>query len=297
MRYWAVVLALGAALIWGAANTMNKLALTYCSPTQTLIIQLGASVAFLLIVCILFKVGLGQLIKALPLWWTGLLEPGLTYLFGVTGLETSNASVASVILSLEAAFVVVIVTILGFEKASLKFWMLSALSLVGALLVVLGQDTHPGQDGSLRGAMLIFAATLCASLYAVFSARFLGSKNPVAVVTVQQGTALCFIAGYAVLANSKAQLICWPEHELSLIAASGVLQFAIAFLMFITSIKILGAAAGSVYLNAVPIIGLAFGYLFLQENLTQLQWAGGLIAISALYFIGTSAQPHEEETA
>jgi len=286
-RWHAILMVLTATLIWGGANTMNKMALDHGSPSAVLLTQLTASVIFLAVVAIISRLTWKDLKGALPIWWTGILEPGLTYIFGITGLETSNASVASIILSSEAALVVIIVAVLGYERPSTKFWFLSFLSLFGVSLVVVGGIEFQS-GGSWLGAFLIFLATLSASLYAVFSAELIGTKSPLAVVVVQQAVSLLVVVGYSIVAHSRDQLgciLCFSAESYALISLSGILQYAIGFLLFVTSLKILSAAVASAYLNAIPLFGLVIAALVLGERMSPLQWVGSLIAIAALIMI------------
>src|SRR5579864_1263009 len=90
-----------AALCWGSATVMSKSALGGFYPISLLVIQLIASVSFLWFF-ILFRyperLPFREIIKFA---WLGLLEPGLAYLLGLTGLADINASGATLIQSSE----------------------------------------------------------------------------------------------------------------------------------------------------------------------------------------------------
>ena len=91
------VLAVLAALSWGAAIVMSKDALDAFAPISLLVVQLSASVACLWVTVCVRKTATQPIAFRTVAWCAslGLLEPGLAYLLELIGLEHTLASTCS----------------------------------------------------------------------------------------------------------------------------------------------------------------------------------------------------------
>ena len=65
-------------------------------------------------------------------------------------------------------------------------------------------------------------------------------------------------------------------------ALSGMLYYALAFWCYIIGLKQLPASMVGLFLNLIPIFGVAGAYLFLGERLTAVQWIGGTLILLAV---------------
>lgn len=111
-----------AALCRGTATVMSKSALTAFAPIFLLMVQLLASVVCLWVLVFVRRarvqrVLFGTMVKFAAL---GLLEPGLTYLLALLGLEHTTASTASLIGSSEAMMILAFSTLLFAERPTLR---------------------------------------------------------------------------------------------------------------------------------------------------------------------------------
>jgi drug/metabolite transporter (DMT)-like permease len=68
-------------------------------------------------------------------------------------------------------------------------------------------------------------------------------------------------------------------------ALSGVLYYALAFWSYIIGLKQLPASMAGLFLNLIPIFGIAGAYLFLGERLTAVQWIGGTVILLAVVMV------------
>src|SRR5277367_3722499 len=89
-----IAAALLATLCWGGGMTLTKLALVHIEPSPLLVVQLLASIAFLVCMAPLLRVRLLPPRSLSKRWWLGILEPGLAYFLGLEGLKRISASEA-----------------------------------------------------------------------------------------------------------------------------------------------------------------------------------------------------------
>lgn len=71
---------------------------------------------------------------------------------------------------------------------------------------------------------------------------------------------------------------------------SGVIQYALAFVFYMVALRHISAGLAGVYLNFVPLVGIAGAFIFLDEKLSLLQLGGALLVVIALVLISVSAQ-------
>ena len=280
--------ALSATLCWGVAIVMSKGALNDFPPITLLVFQLLSSVIFLWCVVCLRRRACPALSDVVRFSWLGLLEPFLTYLFVLTGMTYSGASEASVLQSLESIMIVLIAALLFREYPSGKFVFYTVLVLLG-IFIMLGAEGHLISK-AWRGTVLITLGMLAAAFYVVLSSR-LAEKYDVFYIVASQQT-LALIVTLLVLpfewGGLSVSAITWGAWSLALL--SGVIQYAFAFVFYIVALRHISAGVAGVYLNFVPLVGIAGACIFLDEKLSLLQLGGATLVVVALVLISVLAQ-------
>lgn len=275
-----------AALCWGTATVMSKSALAAFAPISLLVVQLFASVVCLWLLVLFRKARVQRLpwVTMVKFASLGLLEPGLTYLLALVGLEHTRASTASLIGSSEAMMIIAFSALLFAERPTLRFMLLSVVAIFG-LYVSLGATSTGAAGSEVWGNALVFAGTAVAAVYVVLSGRIATQADPISLVAWQQTTAL----GMALLALPlewawRSQPMALPDSASVwlLAAASGVVQYALAFTLYMAALKTIHANVAGSYLNLVPIFGIAGAALFLGELISMQQLAGAAITLAAV---------------
>lgn len=282
-----------AALCWGTATVMSKAALSDLPPVSLLVLQLAASVVLLWIVVGLRRTPSGSPGDVLRYAWLGLLEPGLAYLLGLIGLVDVKAGGATLIQSSEAIMIVCASAVLLRERPGGRFLGLSTVAFAG-LALALGLFRPGDATGNDPfGVILIFAATATAAVYVVLSSRVATSADPVAIVAWQQtaalGFALLLLPSDWMLAPQGPALPGSPELWL-VVLTSGVLQYALAFSLYMLALRAVSANVAGSFLNLTPVFGLGIAFLFLDERLSPVQLAGTAVTIAAVVLISRLKQ-------
>ena len=284
-----VIFATLAALCWGSATVMSKGALASFPPVFLLVVQLLASVVSIWIFILVRhapipRPALGDIVKFASL---GLLEPGLAYLLTLIGLADTQASNASLIYATEAIMIIIISALLFREKPSLRFVSLSVVAVAG-LFLALGVFSASEYGGNAVGDALIFAGTVAAALYVVLSARFATRIDPVYIVAWQQTVALAFALLLLPVEwmQKGSPIITTAPFEIWVLAVlSGIVQYALAFSLYLTALTTLSANYAGSFLNLIPLFGLAGAFLFLNEVLSFPQLIGAVISVAAVTLI------------
>jgi probable blue pigment (indigoidine) exporter len=133
--------------------------------------------------------------------------------------------------------------------------------------------------------MLTIAGVAACAVYTVLSSRYLIEATTVSVVFVQQITALLFalvlFVGSLVLSDPASFAGVSATAWVSAVGA-GALYHGVAFWFYLAGLRGVTASVAGLFINLVPVFGIAASYIMLAERLSPRQWAGAIVVISAV---------------
>lgn len=281
----AILAMIGSAACWGGATVMSRDLLDYYSAPTLLVVQLIASVFMLLLLSMPHRPFryFGPTLGKASL--TGILEPGLTYSIGLWGLSLTSAGNASIISSTEPIFILLLAWFVFRQKPTQKLSACIFVAVLGLLLVSYDSATSE-TNKSIQGDMLIVLSTLFAASYVVFSSRW-ASDFPAAVLASAQQAVGLMLAVIIYVAARMTEVTSQTLFDLEwgwLLygAASGVIQYALAFWLYLIGLKYLTPGAAGLWLTLVPIFGVAGAYLWLGEVPTLTMLFGMALIVGAV---------------
>jgi drug/metabolite transporter (DMT)-like permease len=288
---------------WGFATVMSKAGLEHIPPLHLLAIQLAASIAFLWIAVLIINRHPSLNWKTIRYSLTGILEPGLAYTFGMLGLALTTASNASLISTTEPVFIILISWLFLRERITKHLFFLTALAFTGVILIVLVDITLiKDSKFSFMGDILILLGTFCASLYVILSHKIVGNNDKISALSlaaVQQtagfiSTTLIWFTG--ILGNEVMDFSSLNPDIWILAIASGIVQYALAFWLYLIALKDVSASTAALFLTLIPVFALGGAYLFLNEKLAILQWLGAILIVTSVSSISLMQQQSEGQT-
>ncbi|MGD9703910.1 MAG: DMT family transporter [Acidimicrobiia bacterium] len=271
-----------AAACWGAATVVSKRALDEIEPLALLPIELVVSVAVL---------GAATRLRHEPLGWSpelrrlaalGVLNPGLAYALSLAGLARVSASVSVLLWALEPIVILGIAFVVLRERVPPRLASCMAAALAGVVMVVF----QPGNHASPVGVALTTAGVAACAVYTVLSSRLLvASTTVVVVVFVQQVAALWFalalFCGSLLVSDPPSLAAVSATAWVSAIVA-GSLYYGVAFWLYLAGLRGVTASFAGLFINLVPVFGIATGYVVLDERLSPRQWTGALTVVVAV---------------
>jgi len=279
----SIAAAIGATFCWGAGMTLTKLALGHFAPSLLLLVQLLASIVFLVVVLIATGIRTASWAQLLRNSGLGVLEPGLAYLLGLEGLHRISAAEAVVLSSTESIMIVLIAWLFAIERPRGMALLLAIIGTAGAVMVAGSHLQHVGGAFSLWGDLLLLGGVLSASIYVVFSSRLASSTEPIPALIGQQVVAVLFATGiHLALGDGGFSIPSASASGWALAAASGIVQYACAFWLYLWALKGLRADEAGLYLSLTPVFGLVVAIPVLGERLTAMQWMGTLVIIGTI---------------
>jgi drug/metabolite transporter (DMT)-like permease len=280
----AVLAMVGSAACWGLATVMSKAALAAIAPFSLLAIQLSASVAFLWLAVLVTRAMVPRGRPALKAASTGLFEPGLAYGIGVPGLALTTAANASLISAMEPALILIVAWLLLAQRPTRALLAALAVATLGVALVTLADLSGAGA-GDLRGDLLVLLGTLFAAIYVVTSSRLVAGVAPISLAALQQsvglGAALAFVT-VAVVTGFETLPDTLSPGLIAFAAASGIVQYALAFWLYLIGMQRLPVAQAGLFLTLIPVFGVSGAMVFLGETLTLVQALGAVFIVGAI---------------
>jgi drug/metabolite transporter (DMT)-like permease len=285
--------------IWGSGTVLSKYTLDYFSPLLLLTVEITASCITLWTLVFIS----GQHKKLRWRDWQhgagGILEPGLAYILLTVGLSKTSATNSTLILALEALMVGILAWVFLREKLSRAFWVCGGIALVGAGLLSLSGVANATSGASVEGDVLMVVGTFFASLYIVVSRRSVAVMPPALLAALQHTCGLVIVCTLTLIQGEFA-ITAMPPLSVWLMAAfSGMMQYALAFVLYLTALRYVSAGKSALFLLLIPVFGVVSAMLFLGETLTLGQALGGMLIIGALLPVqwAEANEDNEEQTA
>ena len=175
------------------------------------------------------------------------------------------------------------------ERVSPMTRLAVAVGFAGSTLVGLAEAGH---GASVRGDLLVLAASAAAASSGVGVRRISADADNLAGTTTQLVTAALFAAPIILIADTggRTHLAAADRTHLLAAIATGLLGGAVPFLAFNRAIRDLSVAHAGLILNLIPVVAAAGAVTALGERLRWPEIAGGLLVVVAAT---ASATPYE----
>ena len=273
---YAILLA--AVISWGISNPLADLAITQFSPLFLSLIECGVGFLFLLIVTIIKRVRPNipwRLI--IPI---GILQPGLAWLLGNTGYTHETASTGVLILTGETLFTVLLGMLWLGDRLSLTKWLFFILGFVG---VYISSSTGIHEQSTSTAIYFVLSAATF-GVYANVVRKYLGQYSATDLAVGQTFVATIFLGSFFLLSNQSIPTEAGSSIWVSAIC-SGLFGVGLPFVAFNYAIKALPGSTPGVFLNLIPISGVAASIVLGRGAPTWMQLIGGALVIVSAYVV------------
>jgi drug/metabolite transporter (DMT)-like permease len=272
-----------AAASWGIATVIAKRAVAEIPPIKLLPIQLVSSLALLAPVLALRRHDLAWSPDLRRLGALGVLNPGIAYAFSMLGLAQIAASLSVLLWATEPLLILLLAWWILGERISRRLIAAAALAMLGVLLVVF----ESGRTGRPLGIVLTLAGVGACAVYTVTARKWITSESSIQVVTLQQGAALAFaLLLLGAMSSSTGSGISNVSATAWISAiVSGLLYYGAAFWLYLTGLRHVPAAWAGLFINLIPVFGVAAGIRFLDERLSPRQWLGAALILTTMSLV------------
>jgi drug/metabolite transporter (DMT)-like permease len=219
----------------------------------------------------------------LPLISIGLFGNLIYQWLFIVGIDYTFAANAAIILGTIPIWVAVSSHFFSIEKMTRLKGIGVLLAFLGVIIIITGGDDRItfGSDTFL-GDILIIVAAFVFGIYTVFSKQYLKHYTPIQFSGIMVSVGAISLLLIAIPEMSATN---WTEISYAAFGGviySGALAIGFAYLVWNYGLHKVGAVKTSTYQNLVPVLGLAFGVIILNEQLSLMQYAGAAVAVAGI---------------
>ena len=278
---------LGACFLWAVSFVATKIALDVVPPLT--VVSLRLLIAAGCFLPVLMTGGRWKTVAdgptLLKLLGLSLFGAGLHYGFQTVGLQTTNASNASVYVATGPITILLLAVVFLGEKLNVRK-ILGIVIAVAGVLVVMGMDTITGFElgGNLVGDLLVFASIVMWGCFTVFGKKVtdqLGALTVTAAVTLIGATWMAPIGWLEMQRTGFRPAEVTPTAWAAVIYLGAACNF-LAVLLYFTALQKTESQKVGVYLYAIPPMTAVAAAVVLGEPITLGLVAGTVLVIAGV---------------
>lgn len=274
-----------ASAFWGASFIFTKgLFLSEEAITPTIILtgrMLIASLFTLPLLALTHKlqpIKKGHLRYFLILAFT---EPFLYSICETGGVQFVSGSLASIIVATIPLFIPFGMALVYKERLKSRAIIGVVLSLVGIALMSL--DDSMSFSANPKGLILLSSAVVIAVVYTLILVKILNHYSPITITCYQNLIGFFyFLPLMLILDGSHLAKLSFSPRMWLMLGFLGIFCSTVAYMFFNYGMKHLGATAGSVYNNIIPVFSLLLALAIGQETISWMKVVGMVVVLIGL---------------
>ena len=284
-RFLPQFLLLVSSALWGASFIFTKdLFLNEPAITPTIILTARMLIASLFTVPLLAITHKLQPIRKGHLKYFLILafaEPFLYSICETGGVRFVSGSLASIIVATIPLFIPFGMALVYKEKLKAGAILGVFLSLVG--IAMMSMDNNLSFSADPKGLILLSLAVIIAVFYTLTLVKILDHYNPLTITCYQNVLGFFyFLPLMLIIDRGNLGALSFSPRMLLMLAFLGLFCSTVAYMCFNYGMKKLGATAGSVYNNCIPVFSLLLALAIGQESISWLKVAGMAVVLLGL---------------
>ena len=220
-----------------------------------------------------------------PLVGIALVGNVLYQLFFIIGVDHTYSANAAVILGTIPVWGALLSHLFSDENLTRYKSIGIGLAFTGIVLIVTGSKAGISiASKTFLGDVIILCAAISWGVYTIMAKRFLKKYPSTQFTGVMSIIGMIFLL---IIGLPNLTQVNWTGISLKGwggIFYSGLLSIGLAYLIWNNSVSKIGAVRTAAYQNLVPVLGLVFGVVLLQEALTVQQYSGSALVIVGIIF-------------
>ncbi|MCH2164853.1 MAG: DMT family transporter [Marinovum sp.] len=281
------------AAMWGGTFVAGRTLVSEVEPIFAALARFGLASVFLVGLTWSLEDGLPRLRPSQLLLTMGLGATGVAFynVFFFAALSHMSASQTAVFVAFNPMSVAVLMAAFGRERLTRSRAAGFCIALVGAVVVIRGGDMHAPQDSPASslgvGELLMSAAVLSWVGYTLLGRRTVSDLSPLATTTYAALWGTVFLFFLALLDGTWSTSFAISWEGASALIYLAIFGTVLPFVWYCQGLQTIGASRTAVFTNLVPLFGVIFGVLVLQEPMTLGLCIGGLLVALGVVLTNT----------
>ena len=274
-------------LIWGNSFIAIKHAVQFLAPIELTILRfIPVALIFGVLLLTTRRVAFWQMVRR---DWLGLVLLGLSgavaYNLALnTGESRVPAGTASLIISLNPAFTIILSVLFLRERPTIKKAMGLTIAFLGLYVIVRYANNQQIDFSYLRYVFITMLAPLCWAIYTILGKPLVARYPPLLVVG---GAMMAAVVPLLFLVRNSliAKLPTLPPSVWLSIAFLSLACTVFAFVIWFRALQRMEASRAASFVYLVPLFGVSFSKLLLDEPITLVLLIGAALLVGGVYLI------------
>ena len=230
--------------------------------------------------------------------WIAVCALGILFFFAFSVLfnlaySYTTAARGALALSTMPLMTMVVGAGLGVERLTVRKFAGVLIAMAG-VAVALIFDLSSAPAGAWRGELIMISATVCMSLYNVWSRPFIVRSDPLAFLTAGMGAAAACLLIWALLIGGFHVVRDFAMPQWIAVTYLGVLGSAVTFFLWVFALRNTSPTKTAVSITVNPIFASIVGALAVGEPI-GINLIVGLAAVCAGITIATTGVPAQSQ--
>jgi drug/metabolite transporter (DMT)-like permease len=226
--------------------------------------------------------------------WIAAALLGILFFFAFSVLfnlaySLTTAARGALALSTMPVMTMLVAAVFGAERLSLRKSTGVAIAM-GGVALALASGLGDAPAGAWRGELVMLIATLCMSLYNVWSRPFMARADPLTFLTAGMGAAAACLLVWAILIGGFSAVRDFGAAQWLAVAYLGVLGSAVIFYLWVYALSHTTPTKAAVSITVNPIFAALVGALVIGEPV-GIDLIIGLVAVFAGIWIAATDRP------
>lgn len=273
------------AALWGGVFVAGRIVALDTPPLTTAALRFVIALAVLLPLVYAWEGGLpkldGRQLGVMSL--LGLTGVAVFSGFFFAGLERVPAGRGALIMALNPIGTALAMALLLHERLAPSRWLGIAVALAGVAVVISRGDLGAFGAGALGAGELMFFGSVAGWVtYTIIGRSVLGQVSALATTTYAALFGTLILAAGALFEQPWRALAALDARAWVAVAYLGTFGTVLPFVFFNEGVRRIGPSRTAIFINFVPVFGVAFSALLLGEPILPSMVIGGLMVIGGV---------------
>ncbi|QRG70115.1 DMT family transporter [Brevibacillus choshinensis] len=202
------------------------------------------------------------------------------------GLLTTDATTASLILSMSPIVTAILASLFLKEQFTLRMKIGSAVALLGTFCVV---GIGAGLTIS-KGVMLIVIAMITFSSSMIIIRKLTETMHPFISTVYSTTVGTLFLTPAAFLSIEPGTHISHEVWAWAMLITTAIFMQGVCGLVWNQQLKVVGTGKAAIFLNLQPFVAMLVGFLLLGSQVTAIQATGSLLIVAGVVVASVRSQ-------
>jgi drug/metabolite transporter (DMT)-like permease len=281
-----VMAAVLSAALGGVAGGATRFVISATDPVTLGVFRFGTGFLILIPVALMLKSRWPQGRDWLPVALLGILFFfAFSVLFNLAYSYTTAAR-GALALSTMPLMTMLVAAMFGAERLTRRK-SAGVLLAVAGVAIAMALDLNGAPAGAWRGELVMLTATLCMSLYNVWSRPYIARSDPLAFVTAGMGAAALCLVAWAAAIDGFAAVRAFGTPQWIAVGYLGLLGSAFIFFLWVFALNRTSPTRTAVTITVNPVFAALVGALAIGEGI-GINLIAGLGAVAAGIWIAST---------